>query len=108
MKLGTEVGLRPGHIVLGGDPALSLPKKGVKAPNFGPHLLWPNGWMNGWIKRPLGTKLGLGLGNTVLDGGPAPLPKRGALQPPNFRPMYRGQTAGWIQMPKYQSEPPVK
>jgi len=34
MPLGTEVGLGPGHIVLGGDPLLS------------PCLLWPNGWMD--------------------------------------------------------------
>jgi len=52
MKLGMEIGLRPGHIVLGGDPA-PLPKKGGTAPNFRPmsvvakrldgsecHLIW--------------------------------------------------------------------
>jgi len=32
MKLGTQVGLGPGHIVLDGDPAL-LPQRGT-APNF--------------------------------------------------------------------------
>jgi len=32
MKLGTEVGLDPGHIVLGGDPA--PPQKAGTAPNF--------------------------------------------------------------------------
>ena len=37
MKLGLQVGLSPGHIVLDGDPA---------APIFGPYLLWPNGWMD--------------------------------------------------------------
>jgi len=43
MKLGMQVGLDPGHIVLDGDPALS-PHKGAKPPNFlGPCLLWPNG-----------------------------------------------------------------
>ena len=42
MKLGTEVGLSPGHIVLDGDPA-PLPQKGTAAPLFGPCLLWPNG-----------------------------------------------------------------
>jgi len=45
MTLGMEVGLGPGHIVLDGDPAL-LPKKGGRAPNFRPILLWPNGWMD--------------------------------------------------------------
>jgi len=44
MALGMEVGLGPGHIVLGGDP-VPLPKKG-KVANFRPILLWPNGWMH--------------------------------------------------------------
>ena len=44
MKLGTEIGLGPGHIVLYGDPALS-PQRGTP-PIFGPRLLWPNGWMD--------------------------------------------------------------
>jgi len=44
MKLGMEVGLGPGGIVLDGDPA---PQKGGTAPPiFGPCLLWPNGWMH--------------------------------------------------------------
>jgi len=33
MKLGMQVGLGPGHIVLDGDPA-PLPKKGTEPPNF--------------------------------------------------------------------------
>jgi len=32
MKLGTQVGLGPGHIVLDGDPVLPLPKRGTAAP----------------------------------------------------------------------------
>ena len=47
MKLGLEVGLGPGHIVLDGDPT---PQKewGTAPPHpvFGPCLLWPNGWMD--------------------------------------------------------------
>jgi len=43
MKLGTEVGLGPGHIVSDGDPAPPLPKR-HSTPTFGPRLLWPNGW----------------------------------------------------------------
>jgi len=52
MKLGMQVGLGPGHIVLDGDPALP-PSKGGGAPNFRPisvvaklldgsrcHLVW--------------------------------------------------------------------
>jgi len=44
MKLGVQVGLGPGHIVLNGDPA-PLPKIG-EAPIFRPYLLSPNGWID--------------------------------------------------------------
>ena len=44
MKLGMQVGLGPGHIVLDGDPA-PLPKW-VQTPILGPYLLWPNDWMD--------------------------------------------------------------
>jgi len=45
MKLGIEVGLSPGNIVLDGDPAPPLPvsAKGNNPPIDGPCLLWPNG-----------------------------------------------------------------
>jgi len=46
MPLGMEVGLRPGYIVLDGDPASSPEKKGVHPPIFGPCLSWPNGHMD--------------------------------------------------------------
>ena len=82
IKLGMQVGLGPGHIVLDGNPA-PLVKKGRSLPIFGPYLLWPNG---GWIKMPHGREVGLGPRNIVLDGDPAPLPKKGA-KPPNFRPI---------------------
>ena len=39
MKLGTQVGLGPGHIVLDGDPA-PPPPKGRAPPIFGPYLVW--------------------------------------------------------------------
>ena len=56
MKLGMQVGLGPGHIVLDGDPA-PLPSKGHSphfsakrgqspSPIFQPLLLWANGWMH--------------------------------------------------------------
>jgi len=45
MKLGTEVGLGPGHVVLDGDPA-PPPQQGHSPPIFDPCLLWPNGWMD--------------------------------------------------------------
>jgi len=44
-KLGMQVDLGPGHIVLDGDPA-PPPLKGGGAPIFGPFLLWPNCWMD--------------------------------------------------------------
>jgi len=35
MKLGTQAGIGPGHIVLDGDPA-PLPKNKAEPPNFRP------------------------------------------------------------------------
>ena len=70
MKLGTQVGLGPGHIILDGD----LTKKGEEPPIFGPCLLWKT---TGCIKMPLGMEVGLGPGHIVLDGDTAP-PKKGA------------------------------
>ena len=43
MKLGTEVGLGPGHIVLNGD---QLPQRSTAPSIFGPCLLWLNGCMD--------------------------------------------------------------
>jgi len=37
MKLGMQVGLGPGHIVLGGDPAVP-PPKGHSPPQFSDHF----------------------------------------------------------------------
>ena len=45
----------------------------------------------------LGIKVGLGPGHVVLDG--TQLPPEKDVEPPNFRPMYFGQTAGWMKMP---------
>jgi len=42
-KLGTQVGLGPGHIVLDDDPPTP---KGAHLPIFRPYLLWLNGWMD--------------------------------------------------------------
>jgi len=44
MKLGMQVGLGPGHIVLDRTQLPSL--KGQSPPIFGPYLLWPKGWMD--------------------------------------------------------------
>jgi len=50
MKLGMQVGLGPGHIVLDGDPAASPTKK------FSAHLYC--GQTPGCIKMPLGVEVG--------------------------------------------------
>jgi len=86
MKLATQVGLGPGHIVLGGDPA-PLPQRGI-APQFSAHICC--GQIAAWIKMSLGTELGLGPGDFVLDGDPAPLLKRGAEAPKFSAHVYCG------------------
>ena len=67
MKLGTQVGLSPGHTVLHGDPGPppSKPQRGT-APNFRPISF-----------VALGRKVGLDPRDIVLDGDPAPLPQKG-------------------------------
>jgi len=80
VKLDTEVGLGPGHIVLDGDPA--PPKGAYHSPQFSAHVCC--GQTAGWIKMPLGTEVGLGSGDIVLDGEPASPSK--ATQPPIFGP----------------------
>jgi len=93
MKLGMGIGLGPGHIVLDEDPA-PLPKKGHRPPIFGPCLLRPNGWVDqdaiwyGGRARPR---------RYCVRWDTAPS-KRGHITP-TFRPIYCGQTAGWIKMP---------
>ena len=83
MKLGMQVGLGHGHIVLDAEPA-PLPQRGT-APNYQP--ISDN--MAAWIKMSLGMELGLGPGDFVLDGDPAPPPQKGEEPPPpNFRPMF--------------------
>ena len=90
MKLGMEVGLSPGHIELGGDPA-------PHSPQFSPPVYC--GQMTGWIQMTLGIEVGLGPCHIVLDGDPAPLPKRGQRRPQFSAHFYCGQTVGCIKMP---------
>jgi len=45
VKLGVQVGLGPGYIVLDGDQA-ALPQRDTAPTIFGPYLLWLNGWMD--------------------------------------------------------------
>jgi len=93
VKLGMQVGLGPGHIVLDGELGTQLLPKGAEPPIFGPYVLCQ---MAGWIKMPLGTLAGLGTGDFVLDGDPAPLSKKGA-EPasPIFGPCLWWQN-GWM------------
>jgi len=95
MKLGMQVDLDPGHIVLDGDPPPS--PKGARPPISGPYLLWPNGrmdqdgtWHGG---RPQSRRL-------CVRWGSSPLPKKGAEPTLQFSAhFYCDQTAGCIKMP---------
>jgi len=84
VKLGMQVGLEPGHIVLDGDP--------VPHPQFSAHICC--GQMAEWIKMPLGTEVGLGPGHIVLDGDSAPPPPKRGTAPQFSANVYCGQTAG--------------
>ena len=88
MKLGTQVDLGPGHIVLDGDRALPPPKGHQRgtASQFLAHISC--GQMAAWIKIPFGMEAGLGPGDFVLDGDPALPSLKGDGAPlPNFRPI---------------------
>jgi len=80
MKLWMQVGLGPGHIVLGRDPA-PLVTKG-HSPQFSAHVYC--GQTAGWIKMVLGMEIGLRPGDFVLNGDPATFPKRGQSPPPQI------------------------
>ena len=83
MKLGMQVGLGPGHIVLNGDPA-PPPQKGGGSPQFSAHVYCDQ--MAGSIK--IVTWHGGGPRPTphCARWGRSPPPQKGA-QPPNFWPM---------------------
>jgi len=78
MKLSTQVGLCPGHIVLDGDP--TPPRRKGTAPQFSAHICC--GQMARWIKMPLGRKVGIDQSDIVLDADSAPLRKGGGAEPP--------------------------
>ena len=84
MKLGMQVGLGPGHIVLDGE-SCPRPPKG-HSPQFSAHISC--GQMAACIKMSLGMEVGLGPGDFPLDGTPLPFPKKEAKPLPNFRPMF--------------------
>jgi len=77
-KLGTQVGLGPGHIALDGDPAPPAPK-GHSPPNFRPTSVAAK--MAAWIKMSLGIELGLGPGDFVF--GETQLPPEKRAHPPH-------------------------
>jgi len=82
MKLGKQVGLGPGHIVLDGDSVPPLKKGGRTFPQFSTHVCC--GQTAGLIKMSLGTEVDLGTGHIVLDGDLAPPVV--AQQTPSFWP----------------------
>jgi len=90
-----QVGLGPGHIVLGGDPAPSSPSPKGTEPNFQPiHICC--GQMAGWINMPLGMQVGVCPGDFVLDGDPThPPQKGGGASLPIFRPFLLWPN-GWM------------
>jgi len=93
MKLRTQVGLGPGHIVLDRDTAHPPPKG--HNPQFSAHICC--GQMAGWIKMPLGMMVSLGPGDIVLVGEPAPQEK--GAHPQYSAYVYCGQTAVCIRIP---------
>jgi len=91
MKLGTQVGLGPGHTVLDGDPAPPPPKG--HSPQFSASSVAAK-----WLHRsrcqgrPRPRRL------CVRWGPRSPLPKKGGGAPKFSVHVYCGQTAGWIKI----------
>ena len=84
MKLRTEVGLGPCHIVLDGDPAPCSPKG--YSPQFSAHVYC--GQTAGWTKMPLGIEVDLGPATLCYMGTPLPSPKKWGTAPSIFGPMF--------------------
>jgi len=94
MKLGTQAGLGPGHIVLDGDPA-PPPEKGT-ALQLSARICC--GQMAAWIKMSVGMELGLGPGDFVLDVNLVALSPKGGQTPKFSAHVYCDQTAGWMKL----------
>ena len=87
-KLGMQVGLGPGHIVLDGvhgDPAPPPPKG--HSPQFSAHLLRSNGCSLHGSRLSLGMEIGLVQATLCQMGTQDPFPKRGRSPLPNFWPI---------------------
>ena len=72
---------QPRQLVLDGDPALPLTKRGG-TPNFSAEVYC--GQTAAWIKMPLGKEVGLGLRGIVLNGTQLPPEKGAHPSQPNF------------------------
>jgi len=94
MKLGSQVGLGPGHIALDEDPALPL-QRGT-APHFRPTSVAAK-CMAAWIKITLGMEVVLGPRDFVRWGPRSLSPKKDGAHK-FYALVYCGQTAGWIKM----------
>jgi len=68
MKLGVQVGLSPGHVVLDGNPA-PLPQRGTVLSQFSAHICC--GQTAGCIKMSLSLEVGLSPSHIVLGVDPA-------------------------------------
>ena len=100
MKLGMQVGLGLGHIVLDWEPAeLPSPKRG-RSPQFSAHICYDQ--MAGCIKMPLGREIGLSPSDIMLDRDPAPPRPKGA-EPQFSSHVYCGQKARWHLVRRYAS-----
>jgi len=78
MPLGTQVGLSPLDIVLGGTQLPHRKGHSSPPPHFSAHVYCGN--EAGWIRMLFGTEVGLGPGGIVLDGHPT-------VPSPTFWPM---------------------
>ena len=83
MKLSMQVGLGPGHIVLGGDPA--PPALKGHSPQFSANVRC--GQTAEWTKMSLGMEVDLGPRDFAFDGDPATPRKKATPTPHNFWPM---------------------
>ena len=83
MKLGTQLGLGHGHIVLDGDLAPLLKRAAEPPPQFSAHFYC--GQTAGCIKIPLGMDVGLSPGDCVR-WRPNPPPQKGGGAPQIFGP----------------------
>jgi len=81
MKLGAQIGLGPGHIVLDGDPA---PPPQRAHPQFLAHICYRK--MTGWIKMSLGREVGLGPKGHCVTWGPSSPPRKTVQSTPIFGP----------------------